>query len=138
MISAIKGDAAVRDREGLPLMDWHKQARADVLRITCPIETRMLASGQHNATSRLVRDCTVAEVLELVYSDKFSGDSKDDLHMRIKRALECSGVNAKGEKPVCFLPTYIYIFTTSFLIVGNHTAMDSTQLDGSAWWGKMC
>ena len=100
LISAIKADAVARDRDGLPVLEWHQNARCDVLRITCPLETRLLVSGQHNATTRLVRDCTVSEVMEMVYSDKFCGATKDDLHLRIKRALECSGVNVKGDKAV--------------------------------------
>lgn len=123
----------VRDRDGLPLMDWHLNARCDVLRITCPLETRLLVSGQHNATTRLVRDCTIAEVMEMVYSDKFTSTNRDDLHHRIKRALECSGVNVKGEKAVCVI--FHSIVRTTFVFC--HSGKQSGSGFHSVCWSCM-
>ena len=136
LISAIKSDAAERDAGGLPLSDWHLHARCDVLRITCPVETRLLVSGQHNATSRLTRECTIFEVMEMVYTDKFTG-STQDLHSRIKRALEVAGINTKGDKAVCIFYSYHCSLVSSFITVGHHQTVDTTQLAGTPWGIKI-
>jgi hypothetical protein len=94
-------DALIRSGQGLPLQPWHLNARVDILKISCPMATRLLVSGAHNATARLVRETTVAEVMEMLYLDSSVELGRDDLHQRIKRALECSGVNSRSDRPVC-------------------------------------
>lgn len=100
-MSAVLKDAQVRSGQGLPLQEWHQKVKCDILSINCPIATRLLVSGAHNATARLVRETSVAEIMEMLYLDASVEVGRDDLHQRIKRALECSGVNSKSEKPVC-------------------------------------
>ena len=117
-MSAVKQDAERRTDDGLPLLHWHTVARCNVLRVTCPLDVRRLIAGQHNATGRLIRSTSLHELMTMVYKD----DKAPDLHTRIMRSLERSGMNVDVAKPVCldFMDVQCHFITLSS--TGQHCA----------------
>ena len=63
----------------------------------CPLDIRKLIAGQHNASGRLIRTTTIAELMTMMYND----ESAADLNGKILRSLERSGMNLDVNKPVC-------------------------------------
>ena len=101
LVSAVQRDKERRIKAGLPLLPWHEKIRCDIIRTLCPLDTRKFVAGQHNAASRLVRQTNVGEVMEMLIKDTPPNDREKDLHSRIRRTLERSGMNVDVQKPVC-------------------------------------
>lgn len=85
-----------REKTGLSLEPWHHVVRADVLKFMTPLSVRKTVSGADNASTRVQRETTVSECLKNLIRDH----SADDMHDKVARAVEQSGLNVDLSNPV--------------------------------------
>ncbi len=93
--------ALVRMREqllqqGLQVEHWLDVVRVDVLKYLTPLAICKQVSGADNVSTRVHRDTLVSKCLRNYLSDTQGGE----LHDRIRRAIETSGLNVDAESPV--------------------------------------
>ena len=88
-----------RMQQGLKMEHWLEVARVDILKFNTPIAVRKQVSGADNASTRVQRDTLVSECLRNYMADTVGGE----VHDRIRRSIENSGLNVDTESPVSFV-----------------------------------
>ena len=103
LVHAVLQFRAERQKKGKGTLPWLEHIKCDVLKTTCPLDTRKFIAGQHNATARLVRTTNVAECMEMLLKDAPTSERERDLHNRIRRTLERCGMNVEVANAVCYV-----------------------------------